>query len=140
MNRVAALGGWAFVIAVLAFSQSTIAGTAPHEASVSLQIGDPAYRECVFARAGVTERLKGLDPLDRDLLFLAAARERLGDFLTRQTKSDPPRAFRRLLSVEQSARLLRLAKAHDVCLTRSGRRLYPWPLAAQTHPTVRDSR
>ena len=108
-------------------SASAIAAPA-QVTTASLSLGDPVYRDCVFARAGLARWVLGLDHLDRDMMFLAAARDTPDDFMRRNTETDPPHPYVRLLSQRGAADLQRLVKAHGACRTRSGQVLKPWPL------------
>ena len=121
------LGGLVTIAALAAVSTSAAAGPKPG-LSLALSIGDPAYRDCVFDRAGVARKVRDLDHLDRDLMFLAAARNSPDEFLSRHTETDPPHPFNRLFSRHEAASLQRVVKAHAVCHARDGRILDPWPL------------
>jgi hypothetical protein len=110
-----------------ALATGAVAGPATG-AGLALSLGDPAYRDCVFDRAGVAGKVRGLDHLDRDMMFLRAARETPEGFLAGHTQTNPPHPFSQLFSRSEAAKLQRLVKARGVCRSRSGQSLQPWPL------------
>jgi hypothetical protein len=73
-----------------------------------------AYRDCIFAMAGIADAVAMFDGLEKDTMFLRAANETLAEFAA-HTAGDPPVKYRDLISPDRQIRLLTLVKGQREC-------------------------
>jgi hypothetical protein len=84
-------------------------------AEISLSDFDQSESSCYFQRAGVSNKVRNLDALDRDMLILRAGFQNIDQFLSTKTETNPPITYRYLLGEAGSRNLLMLVKTHVSC-------------------------
>ena len=80
-----------------------------------LEIPDRAFRECLFRKANIALDPNKYDNFDRDMLYMRAANDTLGEFLDRKTETAPAIPYRDLLSVDQAKTLMTFVKSRVAC-------------------------
>jgi len=81
----------------------------------NMRIPDPRFRECIFEQAGITPFVKDLDQLDRDFIFMRAARYSLEEFQARKTQTAPEIPYGKLIPGQNAGKLLELVKSSRRC-------------------------